>query len=349
METGRDRPPFTAGTSSDVPSSARTPGRHCIRNDRLEGKDVSTNSLKEPTDRGRAGDKIFSGVSLAAGVLILAVLFSVAVFLLVQAAPTFTADPAEITGGEGFAAYIVPIIIGTVIAATIALVIATPIAIAVALFISHYAPRRLARAFGYVIDLLAAIPSVIYGAWGYIVLAPQLATVYAWLAENLGWIPIFTGPASQTGKTMLTVGIVLAVMVIPIITSLSREIFLQTPSLHEEAALAMGATRWEMVRMAVLPFARPGIISATMLGLGRALGETMAVALVLSPGALVASLVKTGNQTIAAEIALNFPEAFGLRLNELIAAGLVLFVITLIVNMIARFIITRHKEFSGAN
>jgi phosphate transport system permease protein len=173
--------------------------------------------------------------------------------------------------------------------------------------------------------------------------------VYTWLAENLGWIPIFAGPASQTGKTILTAGIVLAVMVIPIITSLSREIFLQTPNLHEEAALAMGATRWEMVRMAVLPFARPGIISATMLGLGRALGETMAVALVLSPGALVASLVKSGNQTIAAEIALNFPEAFGLRLNELIAAGLVLFVITLAVNMIARFIITRHKEFSGAN
>ncbi|MPY12156.1 phosphate ABC transporter permease subunit PstC [Arthrobacter bussei] len=310
---------------------------------------MSINSLKASTDRGRAGDKIFSGVSLAAGVLILAVLFSVAVFLMVQAAPILSADPAEVTGGEGFAAYILPIVIGTVVAAAIALIIATPVGIAVALFISHYAPRRLARAFGYVIDLLAAIPSVIYGAWGYIILAPQLAKGYAWLAENLGWIPLFAGPASQTGKTMFTAGVVLAVMVIPIITSLSREIFLQTPNLHEEAALAMGATRWEMVRMAVLPFARPGIISATMLGLGRALGETMAVALVLSPGALGASLIRTGNQTIAAEIALNFPEAFGLRLNELIAAGLVLFVITLIVNMIARFIITRHKEFSGAN
>ncbi|KQO03057.1 phosphate ABC transporter permease [Arthrobacter sp. Leaf234] len=310
---------------------------------------MSLNSLKASTDRGRAGDKIFSGISLAAGVLILAVLFSVAVFLMVQAAPILSADPAEVTGGEGFAAYILPIVIGTIVAAAIALIIATPVGIAVALFISHYAPRRLARAFGYVIDLLAAIPSVIYGAWGYIILAPQLAKGYAWLAENLGWIPLFAGPASQTGKTMFTAGVVLAVMVIPIITSLSREIFLQTPNLHEEAALAMGATRWEMVRMAVLPFARPGIISATMLGLGRALGETMAVALVLSPGALGASLIKTGNQTIAAEIALNFPEAFGLRLNELIAAGLVLFVITLIVNMIARFIITRHKEFSGAN
>ncbi|HSK38922.1 MAG TPA: phosphate ABC transporter permease subunit PstC, partial [Arenibaculum sp.] len=218
-----------------------------------------------------------------------------------------------------------------------------------ALFISHYAPRRFAAGLGYLVDLLAAIPSVIYGAWGYMVLAPALVPAYEWLAENLGFIPLFEGPASQTGKTILTAGIVLAVMVLPNITSLSRENFLQTPSMHEEAALALGATRWEMISMAVLPFARPGIISAVMLGLGRALGETMAVALVLSTGSLIPSLIKTGNQTIAAEIALNFPEAFGLRLAELIAAGLVLFVITLAVNMIARWIIARHKEFSGAN
>ena len=281
--------------------------------------------------------------------MILAVLFCVAIFLLVQAVPTFTADPADISGGNGFFSYIWPIVIGTVIAATIALVLATPVGIGVALFISHFAPRRLAQSFGYLIDLLAAIPSVVYGAWGYAVLAPQLAVAYEWLAANLGWIPIFEGPASNTGRTILTASIVLAVMVLPIITSLSREIFLQTPKLHEEASLALGATRWEMIKMAVLPFARPGIISAAMLGLGRALGETMAVALVLSGGALNASLIQTGNQTIAAEIALNFPEAFGLRLSELIAAGLVLFVITLAVNMIARWIISRHKEVSGAN
>ncbi|RJU02148.1 phosphate ABC transporter permease subunit PstC [Arthrobacter frigidicola] len=310
---------------------------------------MSTTTLTETRGAGQSGDKIFSGATLAAGCLILAVLFSVAVFLLVQALPVASADPAEITGGAGFTTYIFPIVIGTIVAAAIALLIATPLGIGVALFISHYAPRRFAQGFGYVIDLLAAIPSVVYGAWGYAVLAPELAKGYAWLAKNLGWIPIFEGPASQTGRTMLTAGIVLAVMVLPIITSLSREIFLQTPNLHEEAALAMGATRWEMIRMAVLPFARPGIISAAMLGLGRALGETMAVALVLSGGALSASLIASGNQTIAAEIALNFPEAFGLRLSELIAAGLVLFVITLAVNMVARWIITRHKEFSGAN
>ncbi|KQQ82355.1 MULTISPECIES: phosphate ABC transporter permease subunit PstC [Micrococcaceae] len=310
---------------------------------------MTATSLTSTQGAGRTGDKIFSGAALAAGCLILAVLFGVALFLVVQAIPALTAPAAEIQGGAGFFAYIWPIVIGTLIAAVIALVIATPIAIGVALFISHFAPRGLAAGLGYVVDLLAAIPSVVYGAWGATFLAREISPAYNWLADNMGWLPIFQGPASATGKTILTAGIVLSVMVLPIITSLSREIFLQTPKLHEEAALALGATRWEMIKMSVLPFARPGIISAVMLGLGRALGETMAVALVLSSGALTASLIQSGNQTIAAEIALNFPEASGLKVSTLIAAGLVLFVITLAVNMIARWIITRHKEFSGAN
>jgi phosphate transport system permease protein len=306
-------------------------------------------STRRSASSGRAGDSVFSGLSLAAGVLILAVLAAVAVFLFLQALPTFQAPAEDISGGAGFFSYIWPLVVGTVIAAIIALVIATPLGILVALYISHYAPARIAKPVGYVIDLLAAIPSVIYGAWGTTVLASSLVPLYGWLAENFGFIPIFSGPASQTGKTMLTAGVVLAIMILPIITAMSREIFIQTPKLHEEAALALGATRWEMIRMTVLPFARPGIISAVMLALGRALGETMAVALVLSSGPLMASLIKSGNQTIASEIALNFPEAYGLRLSELIAAGLILFLITLVVNMIARAIITRYKEFSGAN
>lgn len=310
---------------------------------------MTTTKLTRGVPGGRAGDKVFSGAALAAGVLILVVLLAVALFLLLQAFPALVANPAEITGEHGFFSYIFPIVIGTLIAAAIALIIATPIGVAVALFISHYAPRRLAQGLGYVVDLLAAIPSVVYGAWGATFLASQLKDPYQWLADNMGWIPIFAGPASATAKTMLTAGIVLAVMVLPIIASLTREIFLQAPMLHQEAALALGATRWEMIRMAVLPFARGGIISAVMLGLGRALGETMAVALVLSSGPLMASLIKSGNQTVAAEIALDFPEAFGLRMNELIAAGLILFAITLVVNVIARWIISRHKEFSGAN
>ncbi|MBO1269741.1 phosphate ABC transporter permease subunit PstC [Arthrobacter cavernae] len=310
---------------------------------------MTTNSLTTSPGAGRAGDKVFSGAAMAAGCLILAVLFGVALFLVVQSIPALTAQPEQIQGGHGFFAYIGPIVVGTLIAAVIALVIATPVSVGVALFISHYAPRRLASGLGYVVDLLAAIPSVVYGAWGAAFLAKEISPAYDWLANNMGWLPIFQGPASATGKTILTAGIVLSVMVLPIITSLSREIFLQTPKLHEEAALALGATRWEMIRMAVLPFGRPGIVSAIMLGLGRALGETMAVALVLSSGVLTASLIQSGNQTIAAEIALNFPEASGVKVNTLIAAGLVLFVITLGVNMVARWIITKHKEFSGAN
>ncbi|GAA3668001.1 phosphate ABC transporter permease subunit PstC [Arthrobacter ginkgonis] len=310
---------------------------------------MSSNALTESGSAGRTGDKIFSTAAMAAGSLILFVLFCVAVFLVKESIPALTADPADLKGGVSFFTHIGALIVGTLIAAAIALLLATPVAVGVALFISHYAPRRLAQSLGYVVDLLAAIPSVIYGAWGITVLAPALVPSYVWLSENAGWIPIFAGPASATGKTMLTAGIVLAVMIMPIITSLSREIFLQTPKLHEEAALALGATRWEMVRMAVLPFARPGIVSAVMLGLGRALGETMAIALVLSSGPMIASLIQSGNQTIAAEIALAFPESSGLQTNALFAAGLVLFVITLAVNMVARWIVARHKEFSGAN
>ncbi|WP_421083607.1 phosphate ABC transporter permease subunit PstC [Rothia nasimurium] len=295
-----------------------------------------------------AADKIFSGISLTAGITILIVLAAVAIFLVAQALPVFTADSADLTSGS-FLQYIIPLTIGTLIAAVIALSLATPIGLGVALFISHYAPRKLAKGIGYVIDLLAAIPSVIFGAWGASVLAPHIVPFYDWLATYLGFIPLFEGPASQTGKTILTAGIVLGIMILPIITSMCREIFIQTPVLQQEAALGLGATRWEMIRMTVFPFARTGIISSVMLALGRALGETMAVTLVLASGPLTASLITSGNQTFASEIALNFPEAYGLRMSELIAAGLVLFIITLIVNILARMIVARYKDFSGAN
>jgi len=305
-------------------------------------------ALTEGGTAGRAGDKFFSGLTLAAGILILAVLAFVAGYLVVEAAPALFAPADQISSGTSFFGYVLPITIGTLITAAISLLLATPVAIGVALFISHLAPRKISQPVAYVVDLLAAIPSIVYGAWGMIVLGPLMVPLYTWLHEYLGWIPLF-GEPSTTGRTLLTASVVLAVMVLPIITALSREIFVQTPKLHEEAALALGATRWEMIKMAVLPFARSGIVSAVMLGLGRALGETMAVTLVLSPGVLTANLIGSGNQTIPSEIALNFPEAFGMRQHELIAAGLILFVITLLVNMVARWIVNRHKEFSGAN
>ena len=188
---------------------------------------------------------------------------------------------------------------------------------------------------GYVIDLLAAIPSIVYGFWGIATLAPALVPFYGWAEEHLGFIPFFAGPASATGRTMLTAGLMLAVMILPIISAISREVFSQAPALHREAALALGATRWEMIRMAVLPYGKSGVIGGAMLGLGRALGETLAIAIVLSAsGGITFNLISSSNpSTIAANIALQFPESTGLDVNTLIASGLALFVITLAVNM----------------
>jgi phosphate transport system permease protein len=300
----------------------------------------------------RRADRMFAGSSLAAGVVILAALAAVAVFLVAQSLPALLVDPSELKGSPAsFWSFVAPLIFGTVWSAFLALLLALPLSLGIALFISHYAPRRIAQGLGYVIDLLAAVPSVVFGLWGIKVLAPALVPLYTWLTENLGWIPLFAPPASGTGRTVLTVAIVLAVMIIPIITSVCREVFLQTPVLHEEAALALGATRWEMIQLAVLPFGRAGIVSAAMLGLGRALGETMVVAMVLSPATLV-TFVLTSSQnspTIAGNIALNFPEAHGVGVNALIATGLILFGITLLINSVARAIVNRRAAFSGAN
>ncbi len=310
----------------------------------------TTGEAKTRPPRSR-GDRIFSGFATGAGALILLTLAGVALFLTYEGIPAFTANADEIPGGDGIVAYIWPLVFGTLLAAALALLIATPLSIGVALFISHYAPRRLAAPLGYLVDLLAAVPSIVYGLWGIFYLAPRMVPLYVWLDEHASFIPLFAGPASVTGRTILTVGIVLAVMILPIVTALCREIFLQTPRLHEEAALALGATRWEMVRMTVFPYARSGMVSAAMLGLGRALGETMAVATVLSTtGVVSVNLITNSNpSTIAANIALKFPEASGVEVNALVATGLVLFVITFGVNFIARAIVARRSQFSGAN
>ena len=310
-----------------------------------------------PRPPQRPGDRVFAASAKYAGVLILVVLAAVAAFLLIEGWPAVATSTDTLTKsinwleGHSLIGYVGPLVFGTILAALIALVIATPIAIGVALFISHYAPRRIASGLGYIIDLLAAIPSVVYGLWGALWLMPKVHPFFEWMSTYFGWIPLFEGPAANPPRTILTAGIVLAVMILPIITAVSREIFLQTPTLHEEAALALGATRWEMIRMSVLPFARSGIISATMLGLGRALGETMAVAMVLSPGLMYSIFILQAGQqqNIAANIALKFPEASGKGVNVLIFTGLVLFVITLLVNMFARWIVSRRAEFSGAN
>ncbi len=294
----------------------------------------------------RRGDRVFTNLTRGAALTILVTLAAVGLFLTAQGLPGIGAPPEKLRGATNIVAYVAPLLFGTLLAATIALLIATPLAIGVALVISHYAPKRLAKPVGYVVDLLAAIPSVVYGLWGIGFLGVKLVPVYEWLERHAGWIPFFAGPASATGRTILTASIVLAIMVLPIIIAISREIFLQTPTLHQEAALALGATRWEMIRLAVFPYARSGVVSAVMLGLGRALGETMAVAMVLSASGLVTfNLISSDNpSTIAANIALNFPEATGLGVNALVFSGLVLFVFTFAVNFAARAIVARSER-----
>lgn len=326
--------------------------------------DAQPGRLKPPTRRRNSGDtergfsRVFRWITTGSGAFLLLVLAAVAVFLIARGLPALTASPEELSGKGGLPAgmnslwdLVGPLVFGTLLAAAMALLLATPVAIGIALFISHYAPRRAASVIGYVIDLLAAIPSVVFGLWGGRTLAPIISDVWVWIAGVLDFLPFWTVNVTNTGRSLATASVVLAVMVLPIITAVSREVFLQTPTLHEEAALALGATRWEMIRTAVLPFGRSGVISAAMLGLGRALGETMAVLMILSPGILYSfQIFDSGQQqTIAAFIASRFAEASGLAVNVLIATGLALFVITMVVNMGARAIVARRKEFSGAN
>ncbi|QBF48043.1 phosphate ABC transporter permease subunit PstC [Janibacter limosus] len=299
----------------------------------------------------RYGDSIFSALSVSAGVVILLVLVGVTFFLLFGAKDALLADSSEVRGGNGLVAYVGPLIFGTLLSSIIALIIAVPLSIGIALFISHYAPRRLAAGLGYVVDLLAAVPSIIFGLWG-MQIAQSAVPSFEFLNEYLGWIPLFSGSVTTTGRTMLMIGIVLAIMILPIMTAVNREVFLQTPRLHEEASLALGATRSEMIRQTVLPFGQSGIVSGAMLGLGRALGETMAVAIILSAsGGGYSWELLTSNTpgTIAGDIALNFPESFGIERSTLFVSGLALFVVTFLVNMFARWIVSRRSEFSGAN
>ncbi|AZK94968.1 MULTISPECIES: phosphate ABC transporter permease subunit PstC [Streptomyces] len=306
---------------------------------------------------GRAGDKVFLALSRGSGIFLLVLMASIAVFLTYRAAialaenegnflTTFDWNPAGNPPVFGIAV----LLFGTVVSSVIAMAIAVPVAVGIALFISHYAPRKLAGPIAYVVDLLAAVPSIIYGIWGALFLVPYLEGLNLWLDHFFSWTYIFEKTQIGVARSLFTVGILLAIMILPIVTSVSREVFLQVPKAHEEAALALGATRWEVIRMSVLPFGRSGVISASMLGLGRALGETMAVATVLSPSFLISGhLLNPGGGTFAQNIAAKFDEANELGRDALIASGLVLFVLTLLVNGGARMIIARRKEYSGAN
>jgi phosphate ABC transporter permease protein PstC len=235
-----------------------------------------------------------------------------------------------------------PMLFGTLVTSAIALVIGVPVAVAAAIYVNELCPRRLRGPLSVLVDLLAAVPSVVYGLWGVFVLIPKLLPVEKWFASTFSFIP-WIGGGTVTGPNYFIAGLILAIMIVPIVSAISREVIATVPSADKEAALALGATRWEMIRMSVLPYSRPGIVGGAMLGLGRALGEAIAVVLVIGAAPVVASHMFNQGYTLASVIANEFGEAANMHLysSSLFACGLVLFILTLIVNMIARVFVVR--------
>jgi phosphate ABC transporter permease protein PstC len=237
-----------------------------------------------------------------------------------------------------------PMILGTLLTSGIALVIGVPVAVATALYLTELCPRRARAPLAMLVDLLAAVPSVVYGLWGFLVLAPKLRGFQQWLADTFSFLPFWAGHAA--GPSYFLAGLVLAIMILPIVSAISREVITTVPAEHKEAALALGATRWEMIRMSVLPYARAGITGGAMLGLGRAIGETIAVAYTIGGSTTLGHSIFEQGQSLAAVIALQWGEAGSTPLykSTLFAAGLVLFVLTLLVNFIARRYVVRAEH-----
>jgi phosphate transport system permease protein len=314
----------------------------------------------EPRTRGkrtRSGvwsDRVFGAIALGAGLLVLVILALIAYVIVGKAWPAFRHE------GFGFVASdswnpnkqqygALGFIYGTLVSSAIALVLAVPLSLGIALFITELASKRLRTLVTYVVDLLAAIPSVVYGLWAFLVLTGPARTVYQGVADTIGRVPmigrVFGGDAS--GASFMTAGVILAVMITPIVTSLSREALLTVAQDDKNAALAMGATRWEMLRVAVFPRVRSGLVAAVMLGLGRAMGETIAVAFVIGSSNQITSHVFKSGDSMASRIAHEFGEASDLQRSALIGLGAVLFGITIIVNVAARLITSRSMRSLG--
>ena len=295
---------------------------------------------------GRLADTIFRGTSRFAAVVVVALLVLIGVLLYLNSRLTWetfglsfvtgqTWDPVKSIYGA------LPFIAGTILAALIAVILAAPIGIFTAIYLSELAPPRLATPLTFMIELLAAIPSVVIGLWGVFILAPFLRdTVESRIVSMVGWIPFLGGPAYGVG--LFSAGVILTIMILPTIVTISREVIQAVPGSQREAMFALGATRWEVIRRAVVPFARSGVIGAVILGLGRALGETMAVTMVIGNRDAIPGGLFDQTQTIASKIATSFSEAqVGIETSSLIALGLVLLVMTVIMNVIARLLVWR--------
>ena len=296
-------------------------------------------------------DRVFRMTTLGCGLVVLVVLALIAVSTTREALPAFRdqglqfftskrwAPSAGVFGSLAF-------VYGTLVVSAIALLLAVPVSLGIALFLSDLAPRRLRRPAASVLDLLAAIPSVVYGLWGILVFAPYIVRFYDRVSRATESVPvlstIFGGPVS--GASLFTAGVILALMVTPIITSITREVFDTVPATQKEAAYALGATRWEMIRMAILSHSRAGIVGAVLLGLGRAMGETIAAALVIGSSPQISARLFGTGDAMAAVIANEFGEAGGIHRAALIGLGVELFAITILVNLVARSITARGLQ-----
>ncbi|MFD4266691.1 phosphate ABC transporter permease subunit PstC [Rhodococcus sp. NPDC058481] len=304
----------------------------------------------------RPGDRVFTSMATGSAVFITVLIAAIGAFLVWRAVPALARNEVNfLTSSKWDTQDINEMAFGvldlfqvTVLVSVFALLLAMPVALGIAIFLTEYSPKRLARPLAYVIDLLAAVPSIVYGLWGLLIFAPAIKPLAVWLNENLSWFPLFaTGSGSIAGGgTIFTAGIVLAVMILPIITAVTREVFVQTPTAQIEAALALGATKWEVVKTTVIPFGKSGYISGSMLGLGRALGETMALYMILrtTSKAFGWSLFDSGS-TIASKIALGYAEFNNdIQAGAYIAVGLVLFILTFVVNAAARAAIAGKRD-----
>jgi phosphate transport system permease protein len=326
------------------------------------GEETQTSGPPAPTPRRitevrTRGDRIYGRLASSAGTLTLVLLLLIGFFLLQKSLPAFQeagwgflTNTDWITPPRGNDFGVLALLYWTVVTAIIALVIAVPVSISAALFISELAPSWLRSPMTSLIDLLAAVPSLIYGMWGAQFLRPRMVGISTWLADHFSFIPFFkpTTPDPFYGPSAFVAGVVVSLMVVPICTSVIREVFSQVPPGEKEGALALGGTRWGMIRAVVLPFGRGGIIGGSMLGLGRALGETIAILLIISPILQIRlNVIEAGSNSIAAHIANLFGESAGIGLSALMGAGLVLFIVTLLVNTAAAAIVARSRSGAG--
>ncbi len=301
--------------------------------------------------RPRRGDRAFVLGSRWVAFAIVAILGGIAAVLVIDSVPAWRTFGLSLVTGtqwdpirELYGA--IPFIVGTLETSLIALILATPVGVLTALFLSEFADRRLATPLTFTIELLAAIPSVVLGLWGVFVLAPLLRdTVDAFLIATLGWLPLFAGPSY--GFSISTAGVILAIMILPTMVSIGREVLRSVPDAQREAMYGLGATRWEVATKVVLPYARSGVIGAVILGLGRALGETMAVTMVIGNKDEVPGSVFAQGQSIASKIAVTFNESTGLQSDSLIAIGVILLAMTLLLNVAARVLVARTAGGPG--